>query len=142
MYVFLFTFLQFRCRSFSPWWSLAFLISSLSFSSNEIGLLCFHVIHVNVRIKNKSKERIGYRKIPKISPGAYIFQRPFLVYCTTIMSFPCTVLLSNIVLNQPAREESLIYCKNWLIDSLVSDFLSPNKHTIRCRLVLVSATNT
>ena len=55
---------------------------------------------------------------------------------------PLTVLLSNIVLNQTAREESLIYCKNWLIDSLASDFLSPNKHTIRYRLVLVSATNT
>ena len=63
------------------------------------------------------------------------------------MSFLCTVLLSNIVLNQPAREESLIYCKNWLIDSLETDFLSPNKQThkketIKYRLVLVSATNT
>ena len=53
--------------------------------------------------------------------------------CTTIMSFLCTVLLSNIVLNQPAREESLIYCKNWLIDSLESDFLSPNKQTHKKR---------
>ena len=38
------------------------------------------------------------------------------------------ILLSNIVLNQSVREESLIYCKNWLIDSLASDFLSPIKH--------------
>ena len=63
------------------------------------------------------------------------------------MSFLCTALLSNIVLNQPARKESFIYCKNWLTDSLESDFLSPNKHThkketIIYRLVLVSATNT
>ena len=28
--------------------------------------------------KTKNKEKTSYRKIPKISPGAYIFQRPFL----------------------------------------------------------------
>ena len=40
-----------------------FLTSAIKFScfpSNEIGLLCFCVIHVNVRIKNKSKERISF----------------------------------------------------------------------------------
>ena len=25
-----------------------------------------------------ASRNVGYRKIPKISPGAYIFQRPFL----------------------------------------------------------------
>ena len=35
----------------------------------------FVVIEI-IRHPNPSKEK--YRKIPKISPGAYIFQRPFL----------------------------------------------------------------
>ena len=59
-----------RCRSFSPWWSLAFFIFlpplqnvflpmklvSFVFIS---GSSSFSVIHVNVEIKMKSKERIG-----------------------------------------------------------------------------------
>ena len=48
--------------------------------------------------------------------------------CATITSFPWSVLLSNKAPNQPAPEESLIYCKNWLIDSRPSDFLSPNQY--------------
>ena len=76
IYVFLFT-SCFRCRSFSPWWSLVFplfltaAIKCSCFSSNEIGLLCrsssFCVIRVNVDIKIKSKERIGFVVVVFIS---------------------------------------------------------------------------
>ena len=65
--------LFFCCHSFSPWWLLAFLIFSLPlqnvcYSSNGIYLLCFlishsssfSVVHINVDIKVKSKERIGF----------------------------------------------------------------------------------
>ena len=31
-----------------------------------------------VKLRTKKLYRTKYRKIPKISPGAYIFQRPFL----------------------------------------------------------------
>ena len=67
--------------------------------------------------------------------------------CATITSFPWSALLLKKALNQPAGEESLIYCKNWLIDSRPKDSCLPistciNRITIRYRLVLVSATNT
>ena len=66
--------LCFRCRLFLPWSPLAFFhflttaIKFSCFSSNEIGLSLFFisrsssfsVIHVNVKIKNKSRERIGF----------------------------------------------------------------------------------
>ena len=71
LYVFLFTF--FRCHSFSPYWPLAFSfphrrykIFMLFFQQNSSPFFLtsrfssFSVIHVNVDIKIKSKERIGF----------------------------------------------------------------------------------
>ena len=69
--------LFFRCRSFSPWWPLAFppCLKFLCFSSNEIGLLCFlsrsssfSVIHVNVDIKIKSNYKISALLLLSVSP--------------------------------------------------------------------------
>ena len=78
-------FFFFGCRSFSPWWPLEFLlfltaaIKFSCFSSNEIGLLCFPVIHVNVDIKIniKWKERIGFAVVVLISkrPGSHAIYR-------------------------------------------------------------------
>ena len=72
LYVFQITF--FRCRLFSPWWPLAFLMFSpppyklfmFFFQQNWSPLFfvarssSFSVIHVNIDIKIKSKERIGF----------------------------------------------------------------------------------
>ena len=61
--------LFFRCHSVSPWWPLAFLIfltAAIKFQRNWSPLFfisrssSFFVIHVNVDIKSKSKERIGF----------------------------------------------------------------------------------
>ena len=63
----------FRCHSVSPWWPLAFLIFSPPQKNFHVILptklvsfvfslapAVFSVIHVNVDIKFKSKERIGF----------------------------------------------------------------------------------
>ena len=39
---------------------------------------CRNVPSKAANFKDKSDSVVVYRKIPKISPGAYIFQRPFL----------------------------------------------------------------
>ena len=87
--MFLFTFF-FRCLSFSPWWPLAFplfltvVIKFWCFSFDEIGLLCFYsrsssfsIIHDNVDIKIKSKERISFVVVVFIakSPRSYAIYR-------------------------------------------------------------------
>ena len=81
--------LFFRCHSVSPWWPLAFLIfltAAVKFQRNWSPLFfisrssSFFVIHVNVDIKSKSKERIGFTVVVVVffiskSPGGYAIYR-------------------------------------------------------------------
>ena len=53
------------------------------FSTNQKHFPCLEFLHSSLRRHFAGKpivasRNVGYRKIPNISPGAYIFQRPFL----------------------------------------------------------------
>ena len=41
-------------------------------------MMCYFLLEYVLKLAPKDYIIIQYRKIPKISPGAYIFQRPFL----------------------------------------------------------------
>ena len=53
---------------------------------------------------------LGYRKIPKISPGAYLFQRPFLYTWTCALSLPILVITILIARIESLRGPGRIIC--------------------------------
>ena len=64
MYVFLFTFFFFRSHSFSPWWTLAFLlIAAIEMSIKLVSFVFYLSLQLFLcypRQCRKSKERIGF----------------------------------------------------------------------------------
>ena len=44
----------------------------------NLGFFCFNLLSIRQVFPISENVYSRYRKIPKISPGAYIFQRPFL----------------------------------------------------------------
>ena len=72
-----------RCRSFSPWWQVAFLLfltaalKFLCFSSNEIGLLCFFFSRSNsfsviqtLKLSRKKESDFVTKRPGNCAPGA------------------------------------------------------------------------